>query len=211
MDSEDLVEKVKELEEGSDERNFLQTVDLVVNLGDIDLTDPGNRFSTDIILPHGRGKEREVCVIADSKIGEAKNLDVNLITKDDLEELEGETDEIKNIAEQNDYFLAEAPLMPKIGEVLGPVLGPRGKMPNPFPPDADLEDVLKKRENALTVKVGEGPTLHFPVGTENMDADMISENVNAVLDEIEANLPKGPKQIYSAYIKLTMSSPVRLI
>ncbi|MFP4117030.1 MAG: 50S ribosomal protein L1 [Candidatus Aenigmatarchaeota archaeon] len=211
MDTEDVIEKVEGLKEDSDERNFLQTVDLIVNLYDIDLSDPENRFSTDIILPHGRGKDVQVCVIADSKTTEAKKLDVNLITKDDLEDLEGNMDEAKKIAEENDIFLGEAPLMPKIGEVMGPVLGPRGKMPSPFKPGDNLGEILKKRRNSLNVKVGENRTLHFPVATEEMPADKIEENVRAVMDEIEGNLPKGPKQIGSAYLKLTMSSPVRLI
>lgn len=208
---EESVEKIEELKDGSEDRNFLQTVDLIINLGDVDLSDPENRFSTDVILPHGRGKDREVCVIADAKISEAKDLDVNLITKDDLEDMEGKRDEAKKIAEENDYFLGEAPLMPKIGEVLGPVLGPRGKMPNPFPPDANLEKVLAKSENALSVKLGEDPTLHFPIGTEDMAAEDIKENVEAVLEEFEESLPKGPQQIDSVYLKLTMSKPVRLI
>lgn len=211
MNPEDTMEKVENLKEESDERNFLQTVDLIVNLYDIDLSDPKNRFSTDVILPHGRGKDIKVCVVADSKATEAKDLDVNLITKDDLEDLEGNMDKAKKIAEENDTFLGEAPLMPKIGEVLGPVLGPRGKMPNPFQPDEDLEEILKKRRNSLGVNIGEDRTLHFPVATEDMDAGKIQENVNAVLDKIESNLPKGPKQVGSAYLKLTMSSPVRLI
>lgn len=211
MAKEDIVEKVEELKEESKERNFLQTVDLVINLGDIELSDPENRFSTEVVLPHGRGKERQVCVITDAKITEAKNLDVNLITKDDLEDLEGKKDEAKKIAEENDYFLGEAPLMPKIGKILGPALGPRGKMPKAFPPDADLEGMMKKSGDTLTIKIKEDPTLHFPVGTEDMEAEMIGGNVEAVIQEMESNLPKGPQQIDSAYIKLTMSSPVRLI
>ncbi len=211
MDSQEAVEKVDRLKDESEERNFVQTVDLIINLNDIDLSDPKNRFSTNIILPNGRGKDIKVCVIADSKISEAKKLEVNLITKDDLDELEGDRSEAKKIAEENDTFLGEAPLMPKIGKVLGPVLGPRGKMPGPFQPDENLEKILKKKKNSLAVKISENKTLHFPIGTEDMDSEMIEENVRAVIDEIESNLPKGPKQIGSVYLKLTMSKPVRLI
>ncbi len=209
--NEEALEKIEGLKEESKERDFLQTVDLIINLGGVELTDPENRFSADVILPHGRGKEREVCVIADTKVPDAKKLDVNLITKDDLEDLEGNKDKVKKIAQENDYFLGEAPLMPKVGQVMGPVLGPRGKMPKPFPPDADLEKTLKKRGNALGIKLGEDPTLHFPVGTEDMSAKKIKENVEAVLEVFGSNLPKGPQQIDSVYLKLTMSKPVRLI
>ncbi len=210
MDKE-AVEKIESMLENSEERNFIQTVDLIINLGDIDLKDPENRFSTDVVLPNGRGKKRNVCVIADAKITQAKKLDVNVISKDDLEELEGKRDKAKEIADKNDYFLGEAPLMPKIGQVLGPVLGPRGKMPNPFPPGADLKKVLGKSQNAITIKIREDKTLHFPVGTENMSSEEIKENADAVVEKIGSNLPKGSQQIDSVYIKLTMSKPERLI
>lgn len=203
-------ESFEELKEGSKERNFLQTVDLVVNLGDVDLSNPENRFSSDIVLPNGRGKEREICVIADSKISEAKKLDVNILSESELEDLEGERNEIKKIAGENDYFMAEASLMEKIGKVLGPVLGPRGKMPSPFPPGADLEELLERSEKSLTVKVAEEPLVQLPVGTEDMKPSEIEENVKAVLGEIERNLPKGPQNIDSVYLKLTMSEPVEV-
>lgn len=206
-----LVESFEELEESCKERNFLQTVDLIVNLGDVDLSNPENRFSSDIILPNGRGKEREICVIADSKISEAKKLDVNVLSESDLENLEGNKKKMKKIADENDNFMAEASLMEKIGKIVGPVLGPRGKMPNPFPPSADLKELLEKSEKSLTVKVGEEPLLQLPVGTEDMKPSEIEENVNSVLNEIEKNLPKGPKQIDSVYLKLTMSKPVEVV
>lgn len=208
---EEITESIEKLHEESEEKNFLQTVDLIVNLTNIDLSDPESRFSTDVMLPNGRGKERQVCVIADSKLSQAKNLDVNVLSKGDLEDLQGKKDKAKKIAEENDYFLAEAPLMPEVGKSLGPVLGPRGKMPKPFSPDQDLEELIGKSEKSLTIKAGEEPVLQFPVGTESMDSSEIKENVTAVLNEIQDNLPKGPQQIGSVYLKFTMSKPVKVI
>lgn len=207
----EVTQTFEELKEGSESRNFVQTVDLIINIEGVDLSDPENRFSTDVILPSGRGKEREICVIGDSKLSEAEELGVNVLSESDLDDLEGERDEAKKIAEENDFFLAEAPLMQKIGKILGPVLGPRGKMPNPFPPGADLEELIQRSEKSLTVKLGEEPVLQFPVGTEEMKPSEVEENVQAVLDEIGDNLPKGPQQIGSVYLKFTMSSPVEVI
>lgn len=207
----DISEAFEDLKERSKDRNFLQTVDLIVNLGGIDLADPENRFSTDVILPNGRGKERKICVIADSKFSQAKNLDVNVLSESDLDDLEGDRDSAKKIAQENDAFLAEAPLMQKIGKVLGPVLGPRGKMPSPFPPGADLEELIERSEKSIIIKIGEEPVLQFAIGTENMRPSQLEDNIQAVLNEIEDNLPKGPQQIDSVYLKLTMSKPVKVV
>lgn len=207
----EVAESVEGLQNDSKERNFLQTVDLIVNLRDIDLSDPENRFSSDVILPNKRGEDLKMCVIADSSIAEAKELDVTVLSKDELEGLEGERDEVKDLASEHDYFLAEAPLMPKIGQILGPVLGPRGKMPNPFPPGEDLDELVKRTERSLSIKLGEEPVLQFPVGTEDMEPSEIENNVTEVLKEVEANLPKASQQIKSVYIKFTMSSPARVV
>ncbi|MFP4045863.1 MAG: 50S ribosomal protein L1 [Candidatus Aenigmatarchaeota archaeon] len=211
MDIEDdLTEAVEQLKD-SKERNFTQTVDLIINFSGLDLKNPENRFSSDVILPNGRGKEREVCVITEAKLSEAKKMDVNVLSKKELEDLQGEKNKAKEIAEANDYFLAEAPLMPTVGKVLGPVLGPRGKMPKPFAPNDSLEDLLGKSERSLSVKLREEPLLQLPIGVEEMEISEIADNAQAVLKEIERNLPKGSQQIGSVYLKLTMSKPVRVV
>ena len=47
-------------------RNFSQSYDLVISIRNIDLKKPENRFSKEVFLPHGRGKEIEVGIISDS-------------------------------------------------------------------------------------------------------------------------------------------------
>lgn len=49
------VTAVKKALEHSPKRNFVQTVDLSINLKDVDMSIPKNRIQEDIILPHGRG------------------------------------------------------------------------------------------------------------------------------------------------------------
>lgn len=208
---EKLEESIENLREDSKERNFTQTVDLIVNLQNIDLNLPENRFTEQSFLPNGRGKERQICIIADASLADAKKLDVNVISKEELNELEGDKSKAKEIADANDHFLAEAPLMPTIGKVLGPVLGPRGKMPKPFPPGTDLEELIGKSENSITIKLGKTPLIQLPVGAESMETEELSENINSVLDTIERNLPKGSQQIDSIYVKLTMSKPEKVI
>lgn len=206
-----LRECITKIKEGSKDRKFTQTVDLIINFKNIDLDNPENRFSKTAYLPNGRGKERSLCIIADSTKTDAKKLDVNLITRDELEALEGNKDKVKEIANKNDYFLAEAPLMPKIGKIMGPVLGPRGKMPDPYAPSDDIEDIVKRSMNSININLGREPLIQLAVGTEDMDIDEIVENARTLIDDIEKNLPKGRQQIDSIYVKLTMSKPGRVI
>lgn len=207
MNTKEVVEKAKD---EAKERNFEQSVDIAINLRDIDLGKPENRFSSEIILPHDKGKDLEICVIADNKLPDAQKLDVETISEDELEELEDDKSRAKKIADRNDYFLAEAPLMPDIGQILGPVLGPRGKMPKPFTPDADLKDLVQKTKKTFSVKLKENNVVHTGVGREDMDSENIAENIDAIVNLFEKNLTKGAQQVGSVYVKLTMGPPIEL-
>ena len=62
------LQAVKKALEKSKKRNFVETVDISINLKDIDLSVPKNRIQDDVILPHGRGRAIKVCVIGGSEL-----------------------------------------------------------------------------------------------------------------------------------------------
>jgi len=203
-----IIEALKKAKEKSKKRNFSQTWDLIVNLKNIDLTKPENRFSGAIILPNKKGKKTEVCVIADSSINEVKKLGVKYLTKDDLKKIK--KTEVKKLADQYDYFLGEVTLMPQIGKILGPVLGPRGKMPKPFPPNANIKSMIESGEKTFNVNV-KIPIIQGAVGSEEMKEEEVAENIKAILNFIEGKLPKGRQQIKNIFVKLTMGAPVKVV
>jgi len=203
-----IIEALKKAKEKSKKRNFSQTWDLIVNLKNIDLTKPENRFSGAIILPNKKGKKTEVCVIADSSINEVKKLGVKYLTKDDLKKIK--KTEVKKLADQYDYFLGEVTLMPQIGKILGPVLGPRGKMPKPFPPNANIKSMIESGEKTFNVNV-KIPIIQGAVGSEEMKEEEVAENIKAILNFIEGKLPKGKQQIKNIFVKLTMGAPVKVV
>jgi len=203
----DIVEKLKEAKEKSKKRKFTQTWDLIINLKNIDLKKPENRFSGNVILPHEIGKDIKICVITDSLAKKAEELGVKVLRKDDLKNIDKK--EVKRLAKEYDYFLGEVTLMPLIGKTLGPVLGPRGKMPKPFPPTADIEKLIEMGKKSFSVNV-KIPVIQGAVGTENLEEEKVKENIEAVLDFVIKNLPKGERQIKSVYAKLTMGKPVKL-
>jgi len=209
MVDEKIVEAVKKARD-TKKRNFKQTFDLAINLKNIDLKKPENRFKTEVKLPHGLGKETKIGVIVDSLLPQTNNIEnIIVIKKDQLEILGKNKREAKKIANQCKYFLAEAPLMPLVGKFLGPVLAPRNLMPLPIPPNANLGAMINEKRNVLKIQLKDSPTIHIPVGTEDMDDQKIAENIDAVIKNIISVLPKGKQQIKDVCLKLTMGKTVR--
>ncbi len=66
--------------------------------------------------------------------------------------------------------------MPEIGRKLGPVLGPRGKIPQPIPPLADPKPFIDRLRNSVKIRTRDKTTFHAPIGSENMDVEKIAEN-----------------------------------
>ncbi len=210
LSNDEIQEMVEEASEKSTERNFTQTFDLSVSIKDLDLSNPDNRINEDVKLPNGTGKEQKVAIFAEGELAEkAREAGADSVfSKDELEELGDDKSRAKNIADDHGYFLAQSDLMPIVGKELGPVLGPRGKMPDAIPPTEDPEDKIEGSRSRVQVSMRENPVINLPVGTEEMDNDDITENVNDVLDFIVSELPKGPRQIKRITVKTTMGEPV---
>lgn len=205
-----LKESLENAKENAKERNFTQSVDLCINLKGIDLSKPENRFSSEVVLPNTKGKEMNICIIADSTLPKAKKLDVNVLSKKDLENLKDNDKKKKQLVKENDIFLAEASLMPSIGKILGKILGPRGLMPTPYSPDANLNELVEKAKRTCSIKVGKEKTFQCLVGNESMNEEEVEENIKTILKTFEENLPKGKGQIGSVYVKLTMGPSVKI-
>ncbi len=211
--TQDMIEAVKKAKEQSKPRNFTQSIDMIINIKDLDVNKPENRFEEEVVLPHGRGKGVKVGVIADGDLTtQAKDAGVSLvIQKTDLEGYGKDRKEAKKMANNVDFFIAQADLMPLVGRFLGPVLGPRKKMPRPVPANIKLAPVLERLENTIKVGIKQQPSIQVLVGTQDMADEQIAENVEAVLAILDRHLEKGRKQIKSMYIKTTMGSVVRVI
>lgn len=198
--------------EGAKKRNFVETVELAINLKDIDLSVPKNRITEDVILPNGRGKAVRVCVIGGGELAlKAKDVADLVITPEELQTLADDKKQAKKIANTTNYFIAEAPLMAVVGKRLGTVLGPRGKMPKPIPPGADPTGMIESLRKTVSVRTKDRITFHAPVGSADMPVEQIAENIDALLKRIELKLEKGRMNIESSYVKTTMGPSERLI
>ena len=207
----DIVEKVLEESKKLD-RKFKENIDLVFNLKNIDMNLPKNRIDQEVILPHGRGNEAKVAIFASGELALKSKKYVNLLIKpEEIEDLSNNKKKFKKIADEHEFFIAEAPLMPTIGKSLGTVLGPRGKMPKPVPPNADVSGMVNNLRKAVRVRSKSTITFHTIAGSTDMPKEHIAENIDTIIKRIEGVLERGRLNIGSVYIKTTMGPSQRLI
>jgi|YNPNPStandDraft_1061719.scaffolds.fasta_scaffold16523_1 large subunit ribosomal protein L1 len=207
----DIIQKI--IEEGRKlERKFKQNIDLVVNLKNIDMNDAKNRIDEEVILPHGRGENAKVALFAGGELAvKSKNLVDMLIKPEDIDDLAKNKKKFKKIADEYDFFIAEASLMPTIGKTLGIVLGPRGKMPKPVPPTIDLTNMVNNLKRSVKIRTKSSKTFHTVVGKEDMKPEHIAENIEAIIKRLETKLEHGRQNIGSIYVKTTMGPAERII
>jgi large subunit ribosomal protein L1 len=214
MSEKDIVKIIQKIldEKHNKKRNFKQSIDLVINIKDIDFNDPKNRIEEEVFLPNGRGKDAKVAVFASGELAlKAKGIADLIIKPEEIEDLAKDKKKFKKIAEEHDFFVAEAPLMPVIGKSLGVILGPRGKMPKPVPPTVDINGIIKNLRKTIKIRSKGKKTFHTIVGTEDMEPDKIAENIATVIKRLEEKLPNGRLNIESIYVKTTMGSSEKLI
>ena len=211
MADQEIEQAVSRALEDAPERNFRETVDLAVNLRDLDLNEPSNRVDESIVLPSGTGQETKIVVFAEGETAlRAEDVADEVFDSDDLEDLGDDDDEAKDLADETDFFIAEAALMQDIGRYLGTILGPRGKMPEPLQPDDDVVEVVSRMKNTVQLRSGDRRTFHTRVGAEDMDAEEISDNIDVILRRLHSNLEKGPLNIDNVYVKTTMGPAVEV-
>jgi large subunit ribosomal protein L1 len=213
VDSKTVEAVQKALEESKKlNRKFKQSVDVVINLKNIDMNDAKNRIEDEVVLPHGRGIEAKLALFASGDLALKSKTHVDLLIKpEEIEELAKDKKKFKKIADEYDFFIAEAPLMPVIGKTLGIILGPRGKMPKPVPPTIDITNLAKNLRKTIKIRSKTTKTIHATVGREEMDTEQISDNIDAIYKRLEGKLERGKLNIGSMYVKTSMGPPMRIL
>ena len=208
-----ILEAVKAAIEKAPERKFSESVDLTINLKNIDMAQPKNRIDETILLPHGTGRKVGIAVLGKGDITtQAREAGVDLIIgPEEIERLGGEPREARQVAGAYRFFLAETSVMPQVGRFLGPRLGPRGRMPTPIPGGTDIRPIVERLRNSVKVRTKDKKTFHVKVGSTRMPPEQIAETIDAVLKKIEGALEQGAMNIKSVYIKTTMGPAERLV
>jgi len=209
---DDISRALGELRKNLTKKKFTQSIELVVRLREVDLKKPENRINEAIPLPNPPENALKVCVIASGDLAtRAKSAGADmLVGRQEIENLAKDKKGARKLAQQYDFFIAEAPLMPLVGRALGSFLGPRGKMPTPVPPNAPIDQVILNHRKMVRVRMREQPVLSCRVGTEAMPDEKLVENIQAVVSRIEQKLERGFKNIGEILVKGTMSKPVKI-
>jgi large subunit ribosomal protein L1 len=199
-------EALKELRKDENKRKFIQTVDLIINLHNIDVRKEG--LNTFINLPHP--SEKKIAAFLNKK-----STEIDTITEADFVKFK-DAKEIKKLAKKYDYFIAAAPLMGKIATAFGRVLGPTGKMPSPqagiIPKESDetVKAMIEKMKKVVRVKTKER-SIKLAIGKEDLSDSDLKENTEAILSSLEKILPRGKENIKNAMIKFTMTKPIKIL
>ena len=216
MDEKKLKESVSKLHE-SNKRNFKQTVDLVINLKGLDLKKPEHQIELFLQLPKYKGKKSKVCALVGPEMGDqAKSIMDAFLLLPDFDRYAQEKKLIRKLARENDFFVGQATLMPKIATSFGRVLGPKGKMPNPksgciVPPNANLKVVYEKLQSTVKISGKKAPILQTTIGNEESKEEDLMENIKHIYNNVVNALPQGEHNIKSVFIKYTMGKPIKIV
>ena len=212
-DKESLTEAIKMAlsPENNPKRNFTQSVEIILTFKGIDMKKGELKLREIVPLPKEPAKPRKVLVIpAFQQIESAKKAEPNvIITKEELQKLQGQKRQVKKLARQNDWFLVSQESMALAGRILGPALGPRGKFPVPLPTAADITEYILRFKRSTIVKTKDQPHIQVFIGTENMKPEDLTENAIAVLNTVESKA-KVEANLRAIYVKTTMGKVVKV-
>jgi large subunit ribosomal protein L1 len=169
---------------------FDESVDVAFQLG-IDPKKADQLVRGTVSLPHGTGKDIRVAVFAESdnaRDAEAAGADI-VGGKELAEEISG------GRALDFDVVVATPDMMPHVGK-LGPILGPRGLMPNPksgtVTPDV-AKAVAEFKAGRVEFRNDRYGNVHLPVGKVSFTPEQLVENFGVAADEILRSRPAAAK------------------
>jgi large subunit ribosomal protein L1 len=202
-----LVKKGKD----SKERKFTESVEAILTFRDVDPKKTDLNINELVYLPHPGSHRASVCFVGSGDLLlRAKNAKVDgAIEPAKLESYAGNKKEAKGLAREYDFFLADTALMPRIGRVLGQYLGPRGKIPTPVPPNAQIETMINRMRGAVRVRSRGSLGVSARVGDRKLPDAEIADNILAMIQAVQKKLPNGDKNIKTVAVKTTMGKPVK--
>ncbi|MCC7109050.1 MAG: 50S ribosomal protein L1 [Deltaproteobacteria bacterium] len=196
------------LVKGCKTSKFDEAVDVAINLS-VDPRHADQMVRGAVVMPHGTGKSIRVAVFAKGpKAKEAQDAGADIVGADDLH------DRIAGGFMDFDQVIATPDMMGVVGK-LGRVLGPRGLMPNPKVGTVTMDVAKAVRESKagkVEYKVEKAGIVHASLGKVSMDSDKLTDNFNALFENILRQKPASAKGIYvkNVVVSSTMGPGVKV-
>lgn len=196
-------------------RKFKQAVELIVNLKDLNLKNPDQQVEFFANMPEAFGKNKICAFVGGELEAEAKKVCDLTITQAELAKYQKDKKASKKLADEYDFFIAQANIMGQVAGAFGRVFGPRGKMPNPkagcvVPPKANLQPLYDRLQKTVKISAKKFPVIQLKVGTEEMSDEALVKNILYFYDQIVHHLPKERHNVRGALLKFSMTKPVKL-
>jgi len=214
MERKEAIQALKTVRENSKKRNFTESIDIIINLKGLNLKKEDEKINAYIPLPHFRGKKAKVTALVGQALStKAKDACDNFILEEDFKSQK--KPEIKRLAENTDFFIAQADIMPKVAGAFGRVLGPRGMMPNPkagcvVPSTADLKALVERLQKLVKIETKGEQTIKTSVGLASMKDEELIANIMEVYNYVLHHVPQEHNNFKSIIIKSSMGKPVRV-
>jgi large subunit ribosomal protein L1 len=216
MDKKDAIDVIKNLRQNAGKKNFVQAVDLIITLQDLDFKKPEHQVDFYITLPHAPTKKKNVAALVDvDMFDDAKGVCDLTIPLYQFEEYAKDKKRVKKLAKKMDFFIAQSTIMTKIAANFGRILGPKNKMPNPkagcvVAPKTAMKPLYEKLQRTIRILARTRPFVQITIGREDMSDEQIADNLFLVYDQLIHHLPKERNNLKKLFIKTTMGKPVRV-
>ena len=213
MEENSIKKALAELRKISTKRKFLQSIDVIITLKDIDMNKQG-KIEDFVKLPSGKTKKAKICALVGNESEAGAKAADKVILSSDFEKWKNPRD-IKNLAREFDYFIAQADMMPKIAQIFGRYFGPINRMPNPkagaiVPAKSNLEPIVTKLRDTVKLIANKAPVFQCSIGYEDQKDEELISNILKVVKSAEHALPNGRNNLGKIYLKATMSGKVKI-